>query len=234
MSPTPIWLLDFDGVINALSRRGGRAFWPDWRSARIDHPHRETNAKGNIIRLPLLWSDTVIATVDDAVTAGVDVRWLSTCRGDTERLLEVIPGLPELPWLDESILDDATARDLDPDRRMFSGPWKVEVAKAYVPDDAPLLWTEDEFTVDVMSESWRRARKAPTTFLRPHLMQGLVKKHVTEIREWIDDYAPYRGGAAERSIGTSVYEGIAEDIDTPIIRGSEPLVIEDVEDGFAR
>ncbi len=29
MSP-PLWLLDVDGVLNALSARPGRATWPDW------------------------------------------------------------------------------------------------------------------------------------------------------------------------------------------------------------
>jgi hypothetical protein len=40
--------------------------------------------------------------------------------------------------------------------------------------------------------------------------------------------------ALRREIGTSVYEGVAEDIETPIIRTGGPLVTEDVEDGFAR
>ena len=35
-----------------------------------------------------------------------------------------------------------------------------------------------------------------------------------------------------RDIGASYYAGICEDVDTPIIRGTEPLVIEDVVDGF--
>jgi len=26
----PLWLLDVDGVLNALSARPGRATWPDW------------------------------------------------------------------------------------------------------------------------------------------------------------------------------------------------------------
>lgn len=37
-----------------------------------------------------------------------------------------------------------------------------------------------------------------------------------------------------RDIGTSYYAGICADVDTPIIRGTQPLVTEDVEDGFAR
>lgn len=185
----PIWLLDFDGVVNALSKRGGTALWTDWHSASIDHPHGETNRRGDVIRLPLLWSDTVVQTIAQAAAAGVDVRWLSTWRGDTKRLLDVITGLPELPWLDESILDFAATDGLDAGARMCSGPWKMEVAKAYVADDAPLLWTEDALSIDMLSESWRLARNGATNFIRPHPTQGLIAKDIAAIREWIADHS---------------------------------------------
>ncbi|NLU63705.1 hypothetical protein HCA61_15730 [Rhodococcus sp. HNM0563] len=48
------------------------------------------------------------------------------------------------------------------------------------------------------------------------------------------DMAVDRTPLPQREIGTSVAEGIAEEIDTPIIRSGGPLVTEDVEDGFAR
>jgi hypothetical protein len=48
------------------------------------------------------------------------------------------------------------------------------------------------------------------------------------------DLAVNRTPLPQREIGTSVSEGIAEDIDTPIIRSGGPLITEDVEDGFAR
>jgi len=48
------------------------------------------------------------------------------------------------------------------------------------------------------------------------------------------DMAVDRAPFPRREIGTSVFEGIAEDIKTPIIRSGGPLVTEDVEDGFAR
>ncbi|GFG94336.1 hypothetical protein MTIM_02150 [Mycobacterium timonense] len=48
------------------------------------------------------------------------------------------------------------------------------------------------------------------------------------------DLAVDRTPLPRREIGTSVYEGIAEDVDTPIIRTDGPLATEDVEDGFVR
>ncbi|MDT7767682.1 MAG: hypothetical protein QOI30_678 [Mycobacterium sp.] len=48
------------------------------------------------------------------------------------------------------------------------------------------------------------------------------------------DLAVNRAPFPKRETGTSVYQGIAEDIDTPIVRSGSPLVTEDAEDGFAR
>ncbi len=181
----PIWLLDFDGVVNALSRRGGRTYWSDWKSAAVDHPYGELTLSGQPVRLPLLWSQTVIDAIADAAAAGIDVQWLSTWREHTALLPALIAGLPELPWLDESILPSASVEDLDPGQRMYSGPWKVQVAKAYVRDDAPLLWTEDSLTVDMLSENWRRSRSGSTEFVRPRPSSGLVCREVQGIAEWV-------------------------------------------------
>lgn len=179
-----IWLLDFDGVVNALSARGGRSIWSDWHTAVVDHPEHELARDGAVVRLPLLWSATVVATIADAAAAGIDVRWLSTWREHTAELPATIPGLPALPWLDERILPDTAL--VDPGARNYSGPWKVEVAKAFVPEEAPLLWTEDTLSVDLLSETWRRRRPGPSTFIRPRPPTGLVQREIREIREWID------------------------------------------------
>ena len=43
----------------------------------------------------------------------------------------------------------------------------------------------------MLSESWRKSRTAPTTFVRPHPAQGLIPRDVRVIREWIAQYAPH-------------------------------------------
>ena len=48
------------------------------------------------------------------------------------------------------------------------------------------------------------------------------------------DLAVNRTPLPQREIGTSVSQGIAEDISTPIVRSGGPLITEDVADGFAR
>lgn len=182
----PVWLVDFDGVVNALSSSGGRMDWDDRLSGSIDHPLGRTTRGGAMIRLPLLWSPTVVRVLGDAVAAGVDVRWLSTWREHTRQLPTVIDGLPVLPWLDESVLDDTVAAALDPEGRMASGAWKFACAKAYVPDEAPLLWTDDAaYLVGGMSAAWRWRRAAETRVIAPRPASGLGPRDVAKIREWI-------------------------------------------------
>ena len=50
---TAIWLLDFDGVINAISDRGGRTNWDNWHTAVVAHPLGEVDRQ----RQPLQVSD---------------------------------------------------------------------------------------------------------------------------------------------------------------------------------
>jgi len=179
---TAIWLLDFDGVINAISDRGGRTYWDDWHSTVVAHPLGGVDRQGHPLRVPLLWSQSVVDTVTEAVAAGVDVRWLSTWREYTAVLPAVIPGLPELPFLDESLVG---LRGPAPGEHNYSGPWKVDVAKAWVPDEVPLLWTEDSLGINLLSEMWRSSRRGPTTFIQPRTVTGLVQREISEIREWI-------------------------------------------------
>lgn len=146
----PIWLLDFDGVVNALSRRGGRSYWRDWNSATVEHPDGERTRTGSPVQLPLLWSQTVVDTIAGAADSGVAVRWLSTWREHTQQVPAVIAGLPELPWLDESILDAVGNGELDPQMKQYSGPW----------DDPSTVGHRSDFT---------RSRHHPRMDWPPHL-----------------------------------------------------------------
>lgn len=97
----------------------------------------------------------------------------------------MIPGLPGIPYLDGGLLSGGAMSDA-------GGLWKFEVVRAFVPDDAPLLWTDDALSVDFLSETWRRTRAGTTTFIRPRQGTGLVQREVRQIREWIREYAPRR------------------------------------------
>ncbi len=78
-------------------------------------------------------------------------------------------------------------------------------------------------TLDQPMNRWLRADKKRASALLDGRFDDLV------------DLAVDRTPFPRREIGTSVYEGgIAEHVETPIIRTGGPVVTENVEDGFAR
>ena len=66
----PLWLLDVDGVLNAVTGRPDRSIWPDWAYGRA-------TADGE--RWAIWFSRSVIRTVVTAHEEGLaEVRWLTT------------------------------------------------------------------------------------------------------------------------------------------------------------
>lgn len=178
--PTPIWLLDFDGVINALSKRGDRNVWDDWRSADIEVPDNGT--------YPLLWANEVVELVQEAVTNGVSVVWLTTWREHTKLLPKVIDGLPDgLPWWDE-ITIESFGYKLDP-MRVLGQKWKAQVAQAMLSPDTPVLWTDDNLShlLNGTDRGWFNRRPGGTTYVSPNPNIGLSQRNAREIREWMEE-----------------------------------------------
>lgn len=77
-------------------------------------------------------------------------------------------------------------------------------------------------TLDQPLKRWLRGDKKRTAALVDGRFDDLV------------DLAVDRTPFPRREIGTSVHEGIADDVETPIIRTGVPVATEYVEDGFAR
>ena len=178
----PVWLLDFDGVINALSKRGDRNVWDTWSSDRIADPH------GSDVMYPILWSPSVVEVISEAVDRGVNVVWLTTWREHTALLPDVVKGLPRgLPWWDEDTLKDAGGK-LDP-MRVLNQAWKAEVARGLLDPDVPVLWTDDnlDWILRAQDRSWFLRRPGGTSFIAPNANIGLSRRNVREIIEWIDE-----------------------------------------------
>lgn len=140
---TPIWLLDVDGVLNAVSRSPDQAVWSDYRSGRATASGRTW---------PITWSPTVTQLVADVHASGAaEVLWLTTwedeANGDLARLLR----LPPLP---------VAGRASDVANGLAQTWWKLQVARLVHEQDhaRPLLWTDDDLAFDPDATAWISSR----------------------------------------------------------------------------
>src|SRR5262245_30167423 len=87
----PIWLLDFDGVLNAISKRPPTHVWP--RDTWV-----VTEAKGREgVLWPILAAKPVLAFIREIHETGLaEIRWHSTWQQDTVNLSEALD-LPVFP-----------------------------------------------------------------------------------------------------------------------------------------
>ncbi len=170
----PIWLLDFDGVLNAVAPHGDTRIWKDWR----------TEGRGSSPdSIPwYLWAPEAVKVVGEAHEAGVRVIWLTDWEDMTQRLHETVHGLPaRLEFL----------------TRRISGPskhWKVNAAMSIVPDAAPLLWTDDHLKTRLLREKvgkeWVANRGGDTALIAPRKEYGITPRDVDTIRAWVARVTP--------------------------------------------
>lgn len=166
----PTWLLDYDGVLNAVSPRGDTTIWDTWKvSGKGLEPES----------IPWhLWAPEAVTVVAEAHAAGVRVIWLTDWMDLTQRLHETVTELPaNLEYLTHRVGGDGPSKH-----------WKVNAAMATVPDGVPLLWTDDHLNVRLVRENVTKewlARRGETLRICPRKSQGLTPKHVAQIRQWI-------------------------------------------------
>lgn len=161
---TPIWLLDVDGVLNAVTSEPDLAVWPDYRSGFATARHR---------RWPITWSPTVVRAVREVHEARrAEVLWLTTWDDDANGDLAHLLGLPALP---------VAGRSRETKAEPHNGWWKLQVARRVHHEDPsrPLLWTDDDLSYDSEASEWISTRGlgiSPMTDrgLDPHDLTAIV------------------------------------------------------------
>lgn len=179
----PLWLLDFDGVLNAISKRGMNTGWHTWNTASVKSPlPGEDN-----VHYPLLWASETVQAVADAHDAGVRVVWLTTWREHTALLPPLMNGLPsDLEFWDEDTVLAAGGK-LDP-MLQLNQQWKYDTARQLVPDGVPVLWTDDNLPYILRKGArWASSRPGGTTSIAPTQTLGLSKRQTFEVNEWVRD-----------------------------------------------
>jgi hypothetical protein len=168
----PVWLLDIDGVINALARGPVRGSFP--RDAWAQHAvEAEIPGLGPML-LPILVAHPVLQFVRDVVEAGsAEVRWHSTWR--TAALTDLAPtlGLPPIPM---SIAPEWTQRP--------TGWWKLPAAQRVVASGRRLVWTDDDIT-HFRDEIGDLAGRPDALLISPDPDTGLTQRELDRIADFL-------------------------------------------------
>lgn len=164
---SPIWLLDVDGVLNAVTQAPDHLTWPDYRSGFA-------SARGR--RWPITYSPTVTSTVVQlSETRSAEVLWLTTWEDEANGDLVDLLGLPRLPLAGQAAATGKEAR---------YGWWKLQVARAVheLTPSRPIVWTDDDLAFDVEAREWIRDRGLG---ISPATRLGLDSGHLSEIRDFV-------------------------------------------------
>lgn len=129
----PLWLLDIDGVINALARAAPTTAWPE--DAWVRHVVRVEVPGRGPMTLPILAARPVLDFVTAVSDAGrAEIRWHSTWRSAAVTGLAPVLGLPPIP------ISIAPEWDEPP----TDSWWKLPAAQRAVVAGRRLLWTDDD------------------------------------------------------------------------------------------
>jgi hypothetical protein len=160
-----VWLLDVDGVINAVSPRWG------------DAP-RQGQAQVLGTAYHLRWSKELIRRIRSVHEAGqVEIRWATTWV-DHILQLERLMALPRL---------GTAFRNLDPDAYADAVGLKLDAAHRIVDlENRPLIWTDDDaIPVDGPLRDHLDAAPAGSLLIAPTPQHGLDPQHLDGIDAFI-------------------------------------------------
>jgi len=157
----PLWLLDVDGVVNALDP--GQHAWPDFTTFR---------ARGFTIR----YSPSLLARVAALHAQGrVEVRWLTTWWETANQHLGEAFGLPELVVANTE--QEFSAR---------GQWWKLPVAQRLRAETGRrLVWTDDDLTHVDDAVDWVRAQGDEVLAISPNTYVGLTPADLDTIEAWV-------------------------------------------------
>jgi len=189
-SQPAIWLLDVDGVLNAVTDRPDRRVWQDWRQGR---------ATADGVSWPICFSPTVARTIRRLHTTGLaEVRWLSTWGWHANGELRALLDLPELsvaaerPPVTAALPDDAVTAGAvsHGDAIDDHGPWwKLAGVRAVAEaePDRVLVWTDDELRYQLEAAWWVTANVRRHLLLSPPPQVGLTPQLLRRIEEFCVD-----------------------------------------------
>lgn len=168
----PVWLLDIDGVINALEQFGPptRA-WPAgcWRSVEAESAHQ--------IRWPIRAAQPVLDFIWLVHTDGrAEIRWHTSWQEFANNVSHSL-GLPEFPVQPAPEFDEPEG----------STWWKLPAARRVLEQEGRrLIWTDDDFGAELSRADRRELRSSGQILMQcPDTMTGLCRRHLKRIEAFL-------------------------------------------------
>jgi hypothetical protein len=201
----PVWLLDVDGVLNAVTRTPDWSLWDDWRRG---------TATADGTAWPIWFSPTVVATVRRLHESGlVEARWLTTWGAYANVELRELLGMPPLgvesdvlaepgesisPGVPEAEAGtshgEAAAATAQAGDLPWTWPgewWKLRVVRRVVARDPgrSLIWSDDDLRTQGAAVRWVRANVARRLLLAPDPHLGLTPRMLRAAEQFCREQA---------------------------------------------
>ncbi|MCP2321708.1 hypothetical protein HDA40_000215 [Hamadaea flava] len=174
----PVWLLDIDGVVNALDDPPPTGTWPADQWVR-------TSAKS---ALDLDWPLVVAAPVLDFLRkvteqGRADIRWHSAWQHNAVNVGAAL-GLPDWPVEPCPEYALGKAAIAVPLTRRVSHWWKLPAAMRILERDGSLLWTDDDARYQLRKADTERWGDRALV-ISPLASGGLTPAHLRRIDAWL-------------------------------------------------
>jgi hypothetical protein len=171
----PVWLLDVDGVLNAIATQPDRTVWPADQWLR-------TTAEAQGSDWPILAARPVLDLIREVHEQGLaEVRWHTTWQQHAVKTLAPALDLPEFP-----VQDDLGAVDgyFDDESGTVRYRWWKRPAAEHVVqvEGRRLIWTDD----DISTHRSQLDALAEHLLIAPQTRLGLTPRHLRQIREHLD------------------------------------------------
>lgn len=172
----PLWLLDIDGVVNALAAGPLPEVWPE--HAWIQRLIITEIPEQGMMTLPILAARPVLDFIAEVHHSGrAEIRWHSTWRASAVTAFAPSLGLPTtIPisvapeWSDRSIAQW----------------WKLGAADRAVASGRTLVWTDDDLRI--YRDDAERLASASSLLIGPSSETGLTPEELNRIDRFLPDH----------------------------------------------
>lgn len=168
----PIWLLDVDGVINALC---APKTWDE---------HKEGIAHLDDGSYKICWSEELIRAIELINKEDVEVRWLTTWGHYANEVLRPLVNLEEeFPVQAEPVYASGYG---GASLSYTTFDWKYMAVLEVLEEGRPIIWTDDDaWTESMLAELTEKAGEIPILTIKPYALDGLSRNDIEIIKSWV-------------------------------------------------